>query len=87
VLGSARVEECAKAAPGFEPPEPKPPGEQVNIKHCYLAAQYYRLAARWGRKRALIAVAHSILVSVYHLPMLQQNYAELREGYFTGRDS
>lgn len=33
----------------------------------YLAAQYRRLAARRGGKRALIAVAHSILIIAYHI--------------------
>ena len=36
-------------------------------KHTYLAAQCQRLAARRGRKRALVAVGHSILVIAYHL--------------------
>jgi pimeloyl-ACP methyl ester carboxylesterase len=52
------------------------------IKHCYLAAQYHRRAP--GRKRALVAVAPSILVSVYPLLTRQQNCAELGEGYFAG---
>lgn len=33
-------------------------------KNTYLAAQFRRLAARRGRKRALIAVAHTILVII-----------------------
>ncbi len=36
-------------------------------KDSYLASQYYRLRGRRGEKRALVAVAHSILVIVYHL--------------------
>ena len=36
-------------------------------KKTYLAAQYRRLAARRGKKRALMAVGHSILVILYHL--------------------
>jgi transposase len=36
-------------------------------KGTYLAAQYRRLAARRGKKRALIAVGHSILEIIYHL--------------------
>jgi transposase len=36
-------------------------------KDNYLSAQYRRLAARRGKKRAAIAVAHSILVIAYHL--------------------
>jgi transposase len=35
--------------------------------HTYLAAQFRRLAARRGGKRAAVAVAHSILVIGYHL--------------------
>jgi len=39
----------------------------ARTKGTYLAAQYRRLAARRGRAKAAIAVAHSILVIVYHL--------------------
>lgn len=38
-----------------------------HTKDTYLAAQFWRLKARRGAKRAAIAVAHSILVIVYHL--------------------
>lgn len=38
-----------------------------HAKGTYLAAQYRRLAARRGKKRALLAVGHSILVIIYHL--------------------
>ena len=36
-------------------------------RRTYLGAQYRRLAARRGAKRAAVAVAHSILVITYHL--------------------
>jgi transposase len=36
-------------------------------KNTYLSAQFHRLRARRGPKRAAVAVAHSILVIVYHL--------------------
>jgi transposase len=39
----------------------------TRAKHTYLAAQCQRLAARRGRKRALVAVGHSILVIAYYL--------------------
>ncbi|MCA1617559.1 MAG: transposase, partial [Acidobacteria bacterium] len=39
----------------------------AHTKETFLAAQYQRLARRRGKKRALIAVAHSILVIAYHL--------------------
>ena len=40
-------------------------------KNTYLAAQYARIASRRGKKRAAVAVAHSMLVSAYY--MLQRD--------------
>jgi hypothetical protein len=37
-------------------------------RDSYLAAQFWRLARRIGKKKAAIAVAHSILVIAWHLP-------------------
>jgi len=54
-------------------------------KGTYLAAQYHRLAARRGRKRALVAVAHSILVIAYHMLSRQEPYRELGGNYFDER--
>ena len=51
----------------------------------YLAAQYHRLAARRGKKRAIIAVAHSILVIVYHLISRNEDYNDLGGNYFDQR--
>lgn len=48
----------------------------------YLAAQYRRLAARRGKKRATMAVAHSILVIAYHMIQRQEPYRELGANYF-----
>ena len=55
-------------------------------KDTYLAAQYRRLAARRGRKKALVAVGHSILVSAYHLLKGTATYRELGPHYFDERD-
>lgn len=54
-------------------------------KHTYLSAQYQRLAARRGRQRALIAVAHSILVIAYHMLQRHEPYHELGGNYFDER--
>ena len=58
----------------------------AKTKDKYFAAQYRRLAPRRGKKRAIAAVAHSILVSIYH--MLRDNvaYQELGGDYFDARD-
>jgi len=50
-------------------------------KQCYLAEQYRRLAKRRGAKRAAIAVAHSILVMIYHLLRNQTTYEEKGETF------
>jgi transposase len=51
-------------------------------KNSYLKARYHRVAARRGKKRALVAVAHSILVSAYHMLLRQEPYHELGGNYF-----
>jgi transposase len=53
--------------------------------NTYLAAQYHRLAARRGKKRAIVAVAHSILVIAYHLIQRKEPYRELGADYFDKR--
>jgi transposase len=54
----------------------------AHTKSTYLAAQYHRLAARRGSKRAVLAVAHSILVIAYCLLSRQEPYRELGGDYF-----
>jgi transposase len=52
-----------------------------HTKETFLSAQYHRLAARRGKKRALVAVAHSILVICFHLISRKQDYQELGADY------
>ena len=56
------------------------------MKHGYLAAQYRRFAARRGAKKAAVAVAHTILVIVYHLLARAEPYHDLGSTYFDERD-
>lgn len=51
-------------------------------KKGYLAAQYRRLSARRGSKKAAIAVAHSILITIYHMLKDGTEYQDLGENYF-----
>jgi transposase len=51
-------------------------------KKTYLAAQYHRLAGRRGKKRALVAVAHSLLVIFYHMLKNPVEYRDLGGDYF-----
>ena len=59
----------------------------ARTKGTYLAAQYHRLAARRGAKRAILAVAHSILVIIYHLLRDGTTYQDLGGNYFDQRNA
>jgi len=56
-------------------------------KGTYLAAQYQRLVKRMGKKKALVAVGHSILVIIYHVLKHQASYEELGGDYFDRQDT
>ncbi len=58
----------------------------AHTRKTYLAALYHRIAARRGRKKVVIAVAHAILVICYHLLTRQEPYRELGANYFDERD-
>jgi transposase len=58
----------------------------AHTKNTYLSAQYRRLAARRGRKRAIIALAHTILVIAYHLLRNETPYQDMGDNYFDERD-
>ena len=51
-------------------------------KGTYLGEQYRRLARRRGKKRAAVAVAHSILVIMYHMIQDGTEYMERGSTYF-----
>ncbi len=55
-------------------------------KETYLGAQFRRLAARKGRRRAGLAVGHSILTISYHLMDRGTRYEELGADYFDRRN-
>jgi transposase len=57
----------------------------TRTRQTYLAAQYHRLAGRRGKKRALLAVAHSIIVIAYRLIERDEDYKELGANYFDQR--
>ena len=54
----------------------------AHTKQTYLAAQFGRLVRTKGRKRALVAVGHSILVVAYHMMKRRAGYEELGGDYF-----
>jgi transposase len=54
----------------------------THTKGTYLAAQYRRLVKRKGRKKALVAVGHSLLVILFHMLARKVAYQELGGDYF-----
>ena len=58
----------------------------ARAKDTYLSAQYRRLAARRGKKKAAVAFGHTILVLAYYLLSRQRTYHELGAHYFDVRD-
>jgi transposase len=57
----------------------------VRTKGTFLKARYHRLAARRGKKRAIVAIAHSILVSIWHMLSQGVSYRELGADYYDQR--
>src|SRR5215470_3335562 len=57
----------------------------VWTKGTYLSALYQRLAARRGKQRAIIAVAHSIMKSIFYMLSRNVPYHELGANYFDAR--
>ena len=62
--------------PGSNPCSGTPRSPPRASKDTYLAARHRRIMARRGRKRALVAVQHSILIAVWH--MFHQRHGLLR---------
>jgi transposase len=57
-----------------------------HTKNTYLASQYHHLAARRGKNKAIVAVAHSILRIVWHLLDHDCEYVDLGSRYLEDRD-
>ena len=62
--------QCAKAA--------------SRVKGSYFAAQYQRIAARRGKNRATMAVAHSMLIAIYHVLKEGVPFRDLGADYYDG---
>jgi len=58
-----------------------------HTKATYLTARFRRLAARKGKKRAIVAVAHTIVVSMYHMLKNKQPYRELGADFLDRRNA
>ncbi|MGB8510200.1 MAG: IS110 family transposase [Pyrinomonadaceae bacterium] len=80
--GQRRSTQTTKGSPYLRAALTQAAWAVAHTKETYLAAQYHRLARRMGRKKALVAVAHSLLVIVYHVLDRRADYRELGGDYF-----
>jgi transposase len=54
----------------------------IKNKDTFFYAQYQRLVVRKGRKKAIVAVAHSMLIAIYHV-LSGSQYRDLGADYYT----
>lgn len=52
------------------------------VKSSYFSAQYQRIAARRGKNRATLAVAHSMLIAIYHVLSDKVAFRDLGADYY-----
>lgn len=53
----------------------------VKDKGSYFHAQYQRILVRRGKKKAIVAVAHSMLIAIYHV-LSGQQFVDLGANYY-----
>ncbi|MFO7677570.1 MAG: IS110 family transposase, partial [Thermoplasmatota archaeon] len=53
----------------------------IRVKQGYFSSLYHRLAGRRGKKRAIVAVAHSILVTIYSMLKNNTVYQDLGDHF------
>src|SRR3989440_2417878 len=58
-----------------------------HTKENYLSAQYHRLARRLGKKKAIVAVSHSVLTIIYQMLRSGQDYHDLGPHFFETLDT
>jgi transposase len=80
--GKRRVEHVRKCRGGLRPALTQAAWAAVRENDSYLAAQFHRLVGHIGKKKAVIAVGHSILVIAYHVLKEQKPYHDLGVDYF-----
>jgi transposase len=84
--GKRRSTRIKKGAPWLKPVLVQCAWGAARKKNSYFQAQFLRLKARRGAKKAAIAVAASILTTVYHMVRDGTFYRDLSPEYFTRRD-
>jgi transposase len=84
--GKRRSTRVRKGAPWLKTTLVTAAWAAVRVKESYLQAQFHRLRARRGAKKAILAVASSMLTAAYHMLKNCVEYQELGASHFTRRD-
>ena len=84
--GKRRSTRVRKGAPWLKTTLVSAAWAAVRRKDSYLQAQFHRLRARRGAKKAILAVAASMLTAAYHMLKNGIEYKDLGAGHFTRRD-
>lgn len=83
--GKRRSNRLRKGAPWLKTTLVQAAWAAVSKKDTYLRAQYYRIKARRGAKKAIVAVAASMLKSAYFMLQKDESYVELGPHHFDER--
>jgi transposase len=84
--GKRRSTRIRKGAPWLKTTLVQAAWAATRKKDCYLRSQFHRIKARRGVMKAIIAVAASMLTSVYHMLRDGVAYHDLTGNYFDSRD-
>ncbi len=84
--GKRRSTRVRKGAPWLKTTLVSAAWAAVRVKDSYLQAQFHRLRGRRGAKKAILAVASSMLTAAYHMLKNGVEYQDLGASHFTRRD-
>jgi transposase len=84
--GKRRSTRARKGAPWLKTALVTAAWSAVRVKGSYLQAQFLRLKSRRGAKKAILAVAASMLTAAYHMLKNGVEYKDLGADHFTHRD-
>jgi hypothetical protein len=86
VLANARDGKTRKGSQWLRPALVEAAHAASHCKECSLSAQYHHIAVRRGKKRAAVALGHTLLIIIYHMIAEQKASEELGGDYLDQLD-
>jgi transposase len=84
--GKRKAEKIRRGGRWLKPALTEAAWAAVRANDSYLSAQYHRLVPHKGKKKALIAVCHSMLIAAYHMLKNDVPYRDLGADFFMKRN-